>query len=138
MEQAVVRGILRDFDGEKLAEHGAWLRQRAIDAAAAVDGVRVDLDIREQYRNMHDVLVHHPQVVAHAEEAYRRAGLTPRNVPIRGGTDGARLCFMGLPTPNLFAGEHNFHGKEEWVSTADMHKSVEVMVELGKVWAEGG
>ncbi len=85
---------------------------------------------------MKEVLDAHPAVVEAAEEAIRRAGLEVRTQPIRGGTDGSRLCFMGLPTPNIFAGEHNFHSRTEWVSTYDMHKAVEVIVELCRVWEE--
>ena len=136
VEACQVHGILRDFDADGLAGHAAWLRERVDEAVAAVPGSSADVEIREQYRNMKEVLDRHPEVVAHAEEAYRRAGLAPRRVPVRGGTDGAQLCFKGLPTPNLFAGEHNFHGKQEWVSTADMHKAVEVIVELARVWEE--
>ena len=85
---------------------------------------------------MKEVLDRHPRVVEHAVEAIRRSDLEARIVPIRGGTDGARLSFMGLPTPNIFAGEHNFHSRYEFVSTYDMHKAVEVIVELCKVWEE--
>ena len=84
---------------------------------------------------MREVLDHHPDVVERAREAIRRAGLEPIERPIRGGTDGSRLSFMGLPTPNLFAGEHNFHSRLEWVSVQDMEKAVEVIVELARVWA---
>ena len=80
---------------------------------------------------MKEVLDQHPQVVEHAREAIRRAGLELRERAIRGGTDGSRLCFMGLPTPNVFAGEQNFHSRLEWVSAQDMEKAVEVIVELG-------
>ena len=85
---------------------------------------------------MKEVLDHHPQVVENAREAIRRSGLTLREHPIRGGTDGSRLCFMGLPTPNIFAGEHNFHSKLEWVSAQDMELAAKVIVELVKVWEE--
>jgi tripeptide aminopeptidase len=78
----------------------------------------------------------HPEVVEYAQEAVRRAGLTVRSHPIRGGTDGSRLSFMGLPTPNLFAGEHNFHSRLEWVSRQDMEKAVEVIVNLCRIWEE--
>ena len=84
---------------------------------------------------MQEVLDQHPDVVEYAREAIRRAGLEVRSTtPIRGGTDGSRLSFMGLPTPNLFAGEHNFHSRLEWVSVQDMEKAVEVIVELCRVW----
>jgi tripeptide aminopeptidase len=82
------------------------------------------------------VLDAHPDVVERAREAMRRVGIQPIERAIRGGTDGSRLSFMGLPTPNLFAGEHNFHSRLEWVSAQDMDKAVEVIVELCKVWAE--
>jgi tripeptide aminopeptidase len=85
---------------------------------------------------MKEILDRHLEAAEAAEQAIRRAGIVPRVEPIRGGTDGSRLCFMGLPTPNLFAGEHNFHSRLEWVSTYDMHKAVEVMVELCRVFEE--
>jgi tripeptide aminopeptidase len=96
----------------------------------------VEFQIDESYRNMKEILDHHPDVVECAREAIRRAGLTLREHPIRGGTDGSKLCFMGLPTPNIFAGEHNFHSRLEWVSAQDMEKAVEVIVQLARVWEE--
>lgn len=96
----------------------------------------MDLAVREQYRNMKEVLDQHPQVVERAREAMRRLGIQPVERAIRGGTDGSRLSFMGLPTPNLFAGEHNFHSRLEWVSAQDMELSALVVVELCRVWAE--
>ena len=99
-------------------------------------GARVEVAVEESYRNMREVLDRHPAVVEHAREAIRRAGLEPHSRPIRGGTDGSRLSFMGLPTPNLFAGEHNFHSRLEWVSVQDMEKAVEVIVHLCQVWEE--
>ncbi|HEX9366212.1 MAG TPA: M20/M25/M40 family metallo-hydrolase, partial [Vicinamibacterales bacterium] len=94
------------------------------------------LHVDEQYRNMREVLDDHPDVVERARAAIRRAGLTPIEKPIRGGTDGSRLSFMGLPTPNLFAGEHNFHSRLEWTSRQDLERAVAVIVELAQVWAE--
>ena len=85
---------------------------------------------------MKEILDAHPEVVEYAREAIRRSGLTVRERPIRGGTDGCRLSFMGLPTPNIFAGEHNFHSRLEWVSVQDMEKAVEVIVNLARVWEE--
>ena len=85
---------------------------------------------------MKEVLDRHPAIIEHAREAIRRAGLTPRTRPIRGGTDGSRLSFMGLPTPNLFAGVHNFRSRLEWVSVQDMEKAVEVIVNLCRIWEE--
>ena len=92
--------------------------------------------VEESYRNMREILDRHPHVVDHAREAMRRAGIVPIERPIRGGTDGSRLSFMGLPTPNLFAGEHNFHSRLEWVSAQDMDKAAEVIVRLAEVWEE--
>jgi tripeptide aminopeptidase len=92
--------------------------------------------VEEQYRNMREILDQHPTIAEHAREAIRRAGLEPRMRPIRGGTDGSRLCFMGLPTPNIFAGEHNFHSRLEWVSAQDMELAAKVIIELAKVWEE--
>ena len=85
---------------------------------------------------MKEILDGHPEVVEHACEAVRRAGLEVRARSIRGGTDGSKLSFMGLPTPNLFAGEHNFHSRLEWVSVQDMEKAVEVIVHLARIWGE--
>jgi tripeptide aminopeptidase len=85
---------------------------------------------------MREVIDQHPHIVDHAREAITRAGLAVRERPIRGGTDGSKLSFMGLPTPNIFAGEQNFHSRLEWVSVQDMEKAVEVIVELAKVWEE--
>src|SRR4029077_5951465 len=99
-------------------------------------GARVEIAIAEQYRNMRTSLDQHPDVVAHAHEAIRRCGLEVVTNSIRGGTDGSRLSFMGLPTPNLFAGEHNFHSRLEWVSRQDMEKAVEVVIALCQVWEE--
>jgi len=97
----------------------------------------VEFERRESYRNMKEVLDRYPEVIAHAKTAMTRAGLTPYFRQIRGGTDGARLSFMGLPTPNLFAGEHNIHSRLEWTSVQDMDKAVEVIVEICRSWAEG-
>jgi tripeptide aminopeptidase len=95
-----------------------------------------EIKIEEQYRNMKVVLDKHPQVTANAAEAIRRAGLTPKRTSIRGGTDGSRLSFMGLPCPNIFAGEHAFHSRLEWVSVQDMEKAVETIIHLAMIWEE--
>jgi tripeptide aminopeptidase len=136
VDRTTVKLLLRDFDTAGLVEKAKWLRGLADEVVAAVPGAGVDVTIEEQYRNMREVLDHHPQVVDRAREAITRAGLTVRERAIRGGTDGSRLSFMGLPTPNVFAGEQNFHSRLEWVSVQDMEKSVEVIVELAKVWEE--
>src|SRR5204862_8081623 len=104
---------------------------------AAETGTRVELEVQQSYRNMRQVLDRHPEVVERAREAIRRVGLVPVETPVRGGTDGSRLSFMGLPTPNLFAGEHNFHSRLEWTSRQDLEMATEVIVQLGRVWAEG-
>jgi tripeptide aminopeptidase len=84
---------------------------------------------------MKEILVHHPQVMANAEEAYRRAGIHPENISIRGGTDGSRLSFMGMPCPNIFTGEMGIHSKQEYVSVQDMNTAVSICVHLAQVWA---
>jgi tripeptide aminopeptidase len=136
VERTSVRLLIRDFTTAGLREHEARVARLAREAADACPGARVDQAIEESYRNMKEVLDRHPEVVGHAREAIRRAGLEPRTHPIRGGTDGCRLSFMGLPTPNLFAGEHNFHSRLEWVSVQDMEKAVEVIVHLCQIWEE--
>jgi tripeptide aminopeptidase len=134
-EKATVRFIIRDFRTAALEEKAEMLERLAQDAASR-HGARVEIFVEEQYRNMREVLDHHLHVVEYAREAIRRAGLEVRERPIRGGTDGSKLSFMGLPTPNIFAGEHNFHSRLEWVSVQDMEKAVEVIVNLAAIWHE--
>lgn len=134
-EEAVVRLIVRDFDTAELARKETLLRDLATTTAERHPGARYDLTVVEQYRNMHDVLVHHPRATALADEAVRRVGLEPLHRPIRGGTDGARLCAMGLPTPNIFAGWQMIHSRREWVSVQDMGKAAQVIIELAQLWA---
>jgi len=98
-------------------------------------GSNFTFEVKESYRNMKRVLDKHPQVVEKAMDAVRMAGLQPRLARVRGGTDGASLCYKGLPTPNLASGQHNFHSKLEWVSIQDMKKASEVIVNLVKIWA---
>lgn len=136
VEKASVLFIIRDFASAELETKEALLRSLAGEAAAALPGVRLSFEVQHSYRNMKEVLDHHPQAIEHAREAIRRTGLELRESAIRGGTDGSRLCFMGLPTPNLFAGENNFHSKYEWVSVQDMEKAVEMVVHLVQVWEE--
>jgi len=138
VDRTSVRFIVRDFDTAELKKKEIWLASLADQTISRFDGARVEVSIEEQYRNMREVLDRHPAVVEHAREAMRRAGLTVRERPIRGGTDGSRLSFMGLPTPNIFAGEHSFHSRLEWVSVQDMEKAVEVIVQLARVWEERG
>ncbi len=136
VEKTSVKLLVRDFATPKLEEMEQYVKQVASQAVEMHPGSRVEFEVEESYRNMKEVLDHHPDVIENASEAVRRAGLEPRVEPIRGGTDGSRLSFMGLPTPNIFAGEHNFHSRFEWISTHDMHKAVEVIIELCRVWEE--
>jgi tripeptide aminopeptidase len=136
VERTSVRLIVRDFstDGLRVKEH--LLEDLARRATATHPGSRVEISIEEQYRNMKEILDRHPAIVENACEAVRRAGLEVHSRSIRGGTDGSKLSFMGLPTPNLFAGEHNFHSRLEWVSVQDMEKAAETIVHLCRVWEE--
>ena len=136
VDQTSVKLIVRDFQTAGLKEKEALIERLAGEALAGYSGARVEFAVEEQYRNMREVLDRHPQVTEYAREAVRRAGLEVHERPIRGGTDGSRLSFMGLPTPNIFAGEQNFHSCLEWVSVQDMEKAVEVIVHLCHVWEE--
>lgn len=135
LEQAKVEFIIRDFDTAMLAQHEARLRELMNQTLIAFPGAQATFEVKEQYRNMREVLDQHPQVMAHAEEAYRRSGIEAQRISIRGGTDGSRLSFMGLPCPNLFTGEMGIHSRQEYVSVQDMEKSVEILVHLSQVWA---
>ena len=136
VDRTSVKLIVRDFVTAALKEKEDLISSLAERATKRFAGARFEIAIEEQYRNMREVLDRHPDVVARARDAIRRAGLEPRSKPIRGGTDGSRLSFMGLPTPNLFAGEHNFHSRLEWVAVQDMDKAVEVIVNLAEIWSE--
>src|SRR5262249_61346306 len=122
--------IVRDFTKSGLHEKEALLRAIVERVMRDFPGSSYELQIEPQYRNMKVVLDQHPQVMAHALEAIRRAGLTPRRSSIRGGTDGSRLSFMGLPCPNIFAGEHAFHSRLEWVSVQDLQKALPTILPL--------
>ncbi|MBW4888225.1 peptidase T [Mucilaginibacter sp. HMF5004] len=136
VEEATVDFIIRDFEDEKLKEHADVIRKITENVLLAYPGASYELQVKEQYRNMKQVLDKHPAIVDNAMEAIRRAGMEPRLRSIRGGTDGSRLSFMGLPCPNIFAGEHAFHGKQEWVSVQDMQKAVSTILHLCQVWEE--
>ena len=136
VEQATVEFIIRDFDTAKLAEHAAVIKQATEQVLQQYPGATYQLLVTEQYRNMKEVLNKHPQIVEYGMEAINRAGLNAKLCSIRGGTDGSRLSFMGLPTPNIFAGEHAFHGRQEWVSVQDMQKAVQTILNLCAVWEE--
>lgn len=136
LEKTSIRFIIRDFTDEKLKEHEEVLRKIMNKVLKKYPNSTAELKIVEQYRNMKKVLDQHPQVVDYAVEAIQRAGLKPNRSSIRGGTDGSRLSFMGLPCPNIFAGEHAFHSKQEWVSVQDMEKAVATIIHLGMIWEE--
>jgi tripeptide aminopeptidase len=136
VDRSSVKLLIRDFDERGLADKERWLEDLARTVVARHPGARATFHVEQSYRNMRVVLDRHPEVVAYACDAVRAAGLEVRRRSIRGGTDGSRLSFMGLPTPNLFAGEHNFHSRLEWVSVQDMEKAVEVIVHLARIWEE--
>ena len=136
VERTSIKVLVRDFRTSGLAEKETLLKQLAQQATTAYPGARLETTVEESYRNMKEVIDRNPEVIDYAREAVRRAGLEVRSRSIRGGTDGSRLSFMGLPTPNLFAGEHNFHSRLEWVSAQDMEKAVEVIVNLARIWEE--
>lgn len=134
--KAEIDFILRDFITAKLADHAAFLRDVMETVIARYPQASATLTVTEQYRNMREMLDQYPQVTAYAEEAIRRAGVEPLRLIIRGGTDGSRLSFMGLPCPNIFTGEMALHGKYEYVSIQDMQKAVQTIVHLAQVWEE--
>jgi tripeptide aminopeptidase len=136
VERSVVKMLLRDFTSKGLDDKARMLTDLAEEVVRPFPAASVEIERRESYRNMKEVLDRYPEVIAHAKRAMMRAGLSPFFRQIRGGTDGARLSFMGLPTPNLFAGEHNIHSRLEWTSVQDMDKAVEVIVEICRGWAE--
>ena len=136
VERTAVKLLIRDFQTDGLRHKEADVEALARQAVSRYPGARFEVLIEESYRNMKEILDRHPDVVRHAWEAVRRAGLEVRSRPIRGGTDGSKLSFMGLPTPNIFAGEHNFHSRLEWVSVQDMERAVDVIVNLCRVWEE--
>jgi len=136
LDRATLKFILRDFSESGLAEKAALLERTVQRALQDFPRSSYRIEITPQYRNMKAVLDRHPQVVAHAMEAVRRAGLTPKQASVRGGTDGSRLSAMGLPCPNIFAGEHAFHSRLEWVSVEDMQAAVRTIVHLAMVWEE--
>jgi tripeptide aminopeptidase len=136
VDRTSVKLLVRDFTSEGLEQKEAFVEQLARDVVAAHPAASVEIRIAESYRNMREILEGYADVVDAAREAIQRSGLTPIERPIRGGTDGSRLSFMGLPTPNLFAGEQNFHSRQEWVSVQVMEKSVETIVNLCRVWEE--
>jgi tripeptide aminopeptidase len=136
LEQATLGFIVRDFSDAGLKEKEDLLESIIKDVMKDFPRSSYRLDIKPQYRNMKQVIDRYPAIIDNAMEAIRRAGLTPTRTSIRGGTDGSRLSFMGLPCPNIFAGEHAFHSRTEWVSVQDMEKAVQTIVHLAMIWEE--
>lgn len=136
VEEAKVELIVRDFHTPKLKDYERFLEDRIEEQMARYPGASYTFTIIEQYRNMKEILEHHPEVSEYAREAIRRAGVEVIERSARGGTDGSRLSFMGLPCPNIFTGEMAFHGRHEYVSIQDMQKSVETIVHLAMIWEE--
>lgn len=133
-EQATIKFILRDFEADKLSIYRTIIEQAAQQVIGQYKGSSYRMKQFEQYRNMREVLDQHPHIVAYAKQAMLNCGIEPVMLPVRGGTDGSRLSFMGLPCPNLFTGEMALHSVEEYVSVQDMEKSLKVLVELVQIW----
>ena len=137
-EKTRLKVLIRDFDMSWMEAKGKMLREMKEQTEQKFPNVKIHLRITDTYRNMNSVLERYPEVVKFAEEAMERAGVNPIRFPVRGGTDGSQLTFMGLPTPNIFAGEENPHGKLEWIPANSMVKSVETIVNISNIWAEEG
>ncbi|HET7116109.1 MAG TPA: peptidase T [Hanamia sp.] len=135
-EKATLEFIIRDFDDEKLKDYGKKLKRIAEKIVNHYNGATVEFSIHEQYRNMKRILDQYPQVTEYAAEAITRAGLEVTTESIRGGTDGSRLSYMGLPCPNLFTGMQGIHSKQEWIGVNDMAKAAETIVHLSMIWEE--
>jgi tripeptide aminopeptidase len=132
--KAVIRFIVRDFDDDKLAEHVELLRRTAEEVVAAEPRAMLELDVRRQYPNMRSHIEGFPEIIEAAEQALRAEGIEPVRTPIRGGTDGSLLSEMGLPTPNLFTGGHEYHSVREWASLQDMASAAATVVRLAEAW----
>jgi len=135
-EAATIKFLIRDFTEPGLKDYEALIKKISDDVTAEFPGARSEVKVTESYRNMKVVLDRYPEVLQKAEQATQMAGLKPKRASIRGGTDGARLCFMGLPTPNIFTGGSNFHSKYEWIALEDMRKTSDTLVHLLKLWAD--
>ena len=136
VEKATIEFIIRDFTSKELRNHERILEVIVQEVLEEFPNSTYQLIVEEQYRNMKEVIEQHPRLVELGLKAIERTGLKPKLQSIRGGTDGSRLSFMGLPCPNIFAGEHAFHGKQEWVSVQDMEKAVETIINLALLWEE--
>lgn len=136
VEKATIKVLIRDFYEQGMTEKANRLNQIKNAVAVKYSKAKIELEIRESYKNMSAKIQEYPQVVEYAMDAVRRASVEPKMQIIRGGTDGSRLCFMGLLTPNIFTGGHNFHSKLEWISVQAMEKAVQTLVNLIQIWAE--
>jgi tripeptide aminopeptidase len=135
-ETAKIEFIVRDFTLEGLQAHEERLKAIAEKIMSQYPNCRMDFHVKEQYRNMKQVLDEHPQIVSFAEEAYKRCGFKVNKESIRGGTDGSRLSYMGMPCPNLFTGMQAIHSKHEWIGVHDMEEATRMLIELVQVWEE--
>ncbi len=135
-EKTSLKFIIRDFETSNLEKFENLLKKFAEETIAKFPGAKLEFEVIEQYRNMKEVLDNHPQVYEYAYETMKNLNIEPITHPIRGGTDGSRLSFMGLPTPNIFAGEHSCHSQLEWVAIQDMEMAVKVIVEIARVWEQ--
>ncbi|MCJ0742063.1 peptidase T [Pedobacter montanisoli] len=136
VEQAEIRFIIRDFDDELLKAHATLIEETTKNVLKNYPHSSYQLDIKAQYRNMKRILDQYPYIIENGVEAIKRAGVEPKKQSIRGGTDGSRLSYMGLPCPNIFAGEHAFHSKQEWVSVQDMIKATETIIHIANIYEE--
>jgi tripeptide aminopeptidase len=136
LEKTSLDFIIRDFDTSKLKDHESELEAIVKSVIENYPNSNYTFTIVEQYRNMNEVLVKNPQVSDYAQKAIERTGLTMINQPIRGGTDGSRLSFMGMPCPNIFTGMHGIHSKQEWISLQDMTRAMSTIINLVQIWEE--
>jgi len=137
LESTEIQFIIRAFETPKLKEHLQVLDQIVQEVIQGYPDSSYTLEVSEQYRNMNEVLVNHPEVSEYAHRAIERAGMKVIQQPIRGGTDGSRLSFMGLPCANIFTGMHGIHSRQEWISLQDMGRSLETLIHLVQIWEEG-
>lgn len=136
IESAVIKFIIRDFEDEGLVKKETYLKNITIGVLSNYKNSRYTFKAEESYRNMKKILDKYPHVTKYAMEAVKRSGIEPRTKLVRGGTDGSRLSYMGLPCPNLFSGGQGIHSKQEWVSVLDMQKAVETIIHLAMIWEE--
>jgi tripeptide aminopeptidase len=136
VEFAEINLIIRDFDDDQLIIHEKEVSEIVNHVMKNYTSAKVEMEVKQQYRNMKKIITQYPQVSEYALEAIKRAGIIPKPQSIRGGTDGSRLSFIGLPCPNIFAGEHAFHSKQEWISVQDMEAAVRTIINIACIWEE--